>query len=763
MHDPKRTALGLLLGALACLPAGCGGESRPASAAQLSSTRARAADAAHVAPPAHGPLWLDARDFGVSPQNPDNGPALQAAHDNAVARLAAITGGFFSGIPPTATIFIPGAKTPYTVKTPVFIEGSGIEIRGERGATQLVTPADLGHPIFYCGIYRAGAGKVPNAAYRPDLWNGGRPKLDKSAVGGPGQKWGLRTNGDAFIVSQASVFSHGGPSPTLVMPDSWRETTQFTIEFAIEGFAAGQVPGDANVCGIGTNGYAAQTPAQAACPWFVTTTGANTFRLSLSTQPARFGPAGGPYNLSFSSGSATGVQRVAIQVDCAAGVVTAFVNGVQVAVTGDPPPANSTLNENQYMPFVVNSNGDGGGQSGGKDFALYGLCVSRSIRYANRGAATAQVAHPQLSHGALTLPGSPTGGTYTITYGGQTTAPIPATARAATIQAALQSLPSIGARGLTVSGGNDTGGGIEFQIAAADGFAFKPGPGLCDGSRLTGAAIKDGYRYYPTPQNHPHDRDAYALGYFGFAENPSTAPRHLSVHGGSVVGGVLTSALLLNNGSNNAIASDNRFTDLVLNTSTYYGMALALGHVINTSLVGVAARAGLHGAGNFPWGANYFLTVRDCTFAGHDAGYIAHSSFLQMDNVTFGVNNRYALRLCSSAIKARHIVVGNYGTDPCAFAYMATGTYGGDYSFEDVTLDLEGGSALALALFYCEATAYSNTTLKVRDVYAGQMGWSPIFKLKSMFGPPTWPAARIDAESIAAQAFGGIVDVDGAL
>jgi hypothetical protein len=713
--------------------------------------------------PVHGPLWFDAREFGVSPQNPDNGPALQAAHDAAAAALAAVTGGFFSGIPPTATIFIPGAKTPYTVKTPVFIEASEIEVRGERGATQLVTPSNCGYPIFYCGLHRAGAGKVPNATYRPDLWNGGSPKLDNTVVTSPGQRWGLRTNGDAFIVSQASVFSHGGPSPTVTIPDAWRETTQFTIEFAVEGFSGGQVPGGLNICGIGNDGYGAQTSAQAACPWFITTTGTNAFRLSVCTQPVRFGPFGGPYNFDISSGAATGVQRITIQVDCVAGTVIAFVNGTQVAATGSSLPANSTLNENHYMPFTVNSVGDGGGQSSGGDFALYGLCVSLSLRYANNGVGRPQVAHPQMSYGALTLPGSPTGGTWTYTYGGQTTAPISATATASQIQAALQSLSSIGAGNVTVANGNDTGGGINYQVTGANGFTLNYAVGQCNGSSLTGATIKDDYRYYPYPQNYPYNRDAYALGYLAFTENPATAPRHLAIQGGSVAGGVLTSALLLNNGSNDAIASDNCFTELVLNTSTYYGMSLALGHVINTTFDHLEARAGLYGAGNFPWGANYFHQIRNCTFSGNDCNYFAASSFVQMDNVTFATNNRCAIRAYASGIKAKHVIVGNYVTDPCAFAYMATGTYGGDYSFEDVTLDLEGGGALALALFYCEATAYSATTLKVVDVYGGNVGWVPIFKLKSMFGPPTWPAARLDAESIGADCIGGVVDVDGAL
>ena len=109
----------------------------------------------------------------------------------------------------------------------------------------------------------------------------------------------------------------------------------------------------------------------------------------------------------------------------------------------------------------------------------------------------------------------------------------------------------------------------------------------------------------------------------------------------------------------------------------------------------------------------------------------------------------------------KHATVSNYGSDPCAFLAVYTNTYGGDYSFEDVSLDLEGGGNFSLALFYVEQIAYTSTVLKVLQVYAGAMGWAPIFKLRCVQGPPTWPPSWLDAESIAADSFGGVVDVDG--
>lgn len=52
----------------------------------------------------------------------------------------------------------------------------------------------------------------------------------------------------------------------------------------------------------------------------------------------------------------------------------------------------------------------------------------------------------------VTIGGSPTGGTFTVTFGGQTTTGVAYNATAATLQTALQALSSIGANNVTVTG-----------------------------------------------------------------------------------------------------------------------------------------------------------------------------------------------------------------------------------------------------------------------------------------------------------------------
>lgn len=65
----------------------------------------------------------------------------------------------------------------------------------------------------------------------------------------------------------------------------------------------------------------------------------------------------------------------------------------------------------------------------------------------------------------VTVTGAPTGGTFTLTFSGQTTAAIAYNATAAAVQAALQALSNIGAGNVTVSG--NAGGPYTVVFAGA--------------------------------------------------------------------------------------------------------------------------------------------------------------------------------------------------------------------------------------------------------------------------------------------------------
>jgi len=65
----------------------------------------------------------------------------------------------------------------------------------------------------------------------------------------------------------------------------------------------------------------------------------------------------------------------------------------------------------------------------------------------------------------LTVTGTPTGGTYTLTFSGQTTAAIPYNATAAQVRTALEALSNIGAGNVTTAGGAHPGTPITVTFA----------------------------------------------------------------------------------------------------------------------------------------------------------------------------------------------------------------------------------------------------------------------------------------------------------
>lgn len=69
----------------------------------------------------------------------------------------------------------------------------------------------------------------------------------------------------------------------------------------------------------------------------------------------------------------------------------------------------------------------------------------------------AALAAPANEVQTITIAGTPTGGTFTLSYGGQTTSAIAYNAAAAAVQTALRALSSIGSTGVTVTGGPGPG------------------------------------------------------------------------------------------------------------------------------------------------------------------------------------------------------------------------------------------------------------------------------------------------------------------
>ncbi|MHC4733562.1 MAG: flagellar hook-basal body complex protein [Planctomycetota bacterium] len=67
----------------------------------------------------------------------------------------------------------------------------------------------------------------------------------------------------------------------------------------------------------------------------------------------------------------------------------------------------------------------------------------------------------------ITITGTPTGGTFTLTYGGQTTAAIPYNATAAQVDSALEALSTIGVGDVTCTGGGLPGTAVDVEFTGA--------------------------------------------------------------------------------------------------------------------------------------------------------------------------------------------------------------------------------------------------------------------------------------------------------
>ncbi|SRR6266550_1107662 len=91
-------------------------------------------------------------------------------------------------------------------------------------------------------------------------------------------------------------------------------------------------------------------------------------------------------------------------------------------------------------------------------------------RYWDRTASwTVQAEYDEVQ--TLTITGSPTGGTYTLTFGGQTTSAINWNDPASTVQTRLQALSSIGAGKALVTGGPGPGTPYTVEFVSTLGFA----------------------------------------------------------------------------------------------------------------------------------------------------------------------------------------------------------------------------------------------------------------------------------------------------
>ena len=156
-----------------------------------------------------GERVADIRDFGAKSRGGGaaagaNRAALQAAHDW-LRDAGAATGT-------AGTIYIPAGD--WYIDRPVFLDGSGIGLRGEGRAQSRILGWGNSHDLIVLGIPRAPLGVALTPDHLVDLFvgsDGSGPVLDATAVSGPRQRWGLRTKADAHLMQQGGgICSNNG-------------------------------------------------------------------------------------------------------------------------------------------------------------------------------------------------------------------------------------------------------------------------------------------------------------------------------------------------------------------------------------------------------------------------------------------------------------------------------------------------------------------------------------------------------------------------
>jgi hypothetical protein len=107
-----------------------------------------------------------------------------------------------------------------------------------------------------------------------------------------------------------------------------------------------------------------------------------------------------------------------------------------------------------------------------------GVSILTGDKYLRYGQVICLITGGEIS--TLTITGSPTGGTFTVTVGGQTTAGIAYNANAATIQAAIEALSTVGAGKVVVTGSGPFT--LTFSTALGDLTVSSSGASLTGGS-----------------------------------------------------------------------------------------------------------------------------------------------------------------------------------------------------------------------------------------------------------------------------------------
>lgn len=329
-------------------------------------------------PPDHGVLYRDIRDFGAIPGNNPaaNRRAIQAAIDSLDPSLIPSRTYGAWGV-----VYIPGNDQPWAIDGPIFLDQNQVKIVGDGPSSRVAMTYPHTDHCFILGVQRKPQGVALSPDHFVDLYG----KLDATAAPTAGTRFGFRTKGDAHLAQ------HGGPLNYAV--DFWASTRQITVEFATDFAATPYSDGP----------YFGLSDMAKLCPWMLHAAGGQ-FNIDFQTaDPTDPTAAGKGRQVNFNPPTGTGIHRIAFQIDLVNAVITAYIDGTQVAIVNYAgadfiPSANLKFAPNQDSAFLIGASGRGSNAVGSQyyvtgaslDRTIYGLRVSQGLRYASEGVGTPQ-------------------------------------------------------------------------------------------------------------------------------------------------------------------------------------------------------------------------------------------------------------------------------------------------------------------------------------------------------------------------------------
>lgn len=325
-------------------------------------------------------------EFGARGDNAtDNSPAIESALTELKRRLDA-TASHIKG-----HLYFPASSQPYRVSRPIVLDRERIGLVGEDESVILSHNLSFDGPLVVMGIRNAeqnsqGTILLASSAYRPDVFG----ELDTSVATAANQRWGFRTNNNATVVFEATPGDLGPIESPYQGPYTRSYTainSGFVLELAVKHsggtpFTAGITAGLVNV-GNGNDTVFSLNRGGVT----------NQFDFAMRFQD------GTHIQSSISlGGSASGLFKLAFQVDLINRRIQGYYNGNQVAISSGGTffagSGQTACIENKYYGLIIGTNSTFADTyrtlvasygNVGMDFSLFGLSLSNGLLYKNNG------------------------------------------------------------------------------------------------------------------------------------------------------------------------------------------------------------------------------------------------------------------------------------------------------------------------------------------------------------------------------------------